>query len=174
MRANRQNILQALALAVLACAIGTNSVAQERVWATYSNPRFGTTADYPADVFTVRNRPPDNGGGQGFRSADGGAELLIYGSYNAENDTPASYLAKYVDLEGAVVSYRRVTTRFYIVSGKRGPSIFYDRCNFPPASDGVINCLSLTYPARDKAAWDAIVTRLSASLRASQVIEPRR
>ncbi len=25
-------------------------------WATYSNPRFGTTADYPADLFAVQLR----------------------------------------------------------------------------------------------------------------------
>jgi hypothetical protein len=24
-------------------------------WATYSNPRFGTTADYPADLFAVQD-----------------------------------------------------------------------------------------------------------------------
>ena len=145
--------------------------AQER-WATYANPRFGTMADYPADLFTVRDPPPENGDGQSFRTADGRAQLSIYGTRNAEADTPQSYVKKNVDPQGA--SYKRVTKRFYIVSGIREGSIFYDRCNFPPVPEGVIDCFSLTYAAQEKAAWDPIVTRLSNSLRAGRGIEPRR
>jgi hypothetical protein len=41
-----------IAIVTLTFASICASVAKER-WATYSNPRFGTTADYPADLFTV-------------------------------------------------------------------------------------------------------------------------
>ena len=59
-------------------------------WATYAKPRFGTAADYPADLFTVQDPPPENGDGATFRTANRRGQLAIYGAYNVENDTPAS------------------------------------------------------------------------------------
>jgi hypothetical protein len=47
-----------IAIVTLTFASICASVAKER-WAIYSNPRFGTTADYPADLFTVLDPPPD-------------------------------------------------------------------------------------------------------------------
>ena len=139
--------------------------AQER-WATYSNPRFGTTADYPAHLFTQRDRPPENSDGQGFRTADERAYLGVYGAHNAENDTPQSYVDKYIDPDG--VSFKRVTGQFFIVSGTRKGAIFYQRCNFSTGSGGIVGCFNLTYPAGEKAAWDPIVTRIGRSLRAGR------
>lgn len=162
------------ALLLLSAAAAAPSCAEDGGWATYRNARFGTTADYPAHLFGVRDIPPANGDGQGFRTVDGRATLLIYGARNAENHTPASYLVKFVDLVGVTVSYRRVTDRFYAVSGLRGESIFYERCNFAPGPDGIIDCIGITYPAEDKATWDPIVARLGASLRAGRGLEPRR
>ncbi len=135
----------------------------EHRWATYANPRFGTIADYPADLFTVQDPPPENGDGASFRTADGRAQLSIYGAYNVENDTPQSYVAKNDEFQSA--TYKRVTSEFYAVSGTSGTDIYYDRCNFPPHNDDVLNCLHATYPAAEKAFWDPIVTRISKSLR---------
>ena len=151
-----------LAFAIGLCAWIGATVAQER-WATYSNPRFGTTADYPADLFTVQDPPPENGDGQGFRTADGRAQLSIFGGYNVEHDTPQSYVARNDEFESA--SFKRVTSDFYAVSGTRDAAIYYDRCNFPPGNDDILNCIHITYPAAEKSAWDGIVTRISQSLR---------
>ncbi len=161
----------AAVMAVLGAA--APALAEDGAWSTYRNARFGTTADYPAQLFVVRDVPPANGDGQGFRTEDGRATLLIYGARNAENHTPASYLAKYVDLEGVAVSYRRVTGRFYVVSGMRGENVFYERCNFAPVPHGIIDCIGITYPADEKEMWDPVVARLGASLRAGRGIEPR-
>jgi hypothetical protein len=148
------------------------ALAQER-WVTYANPRFGTTADYPAHLFTQRDQLPTNGDGQSFRTADGRARMTIYGTRNVEDDTPESYLSKFFDLKGAAVTMRRVTATFYALSGTRGGDIFYNRCNFPTAPEDIIDCLTITYPTKEKAAWDAVVTRLSRSLRAGRGLEPR-
>lgn len=162
----------AVTIAIGVYASSTAMWAQER-WATYANPRFGTTADYPADLFTLRDPPPENGDGQSFRTADGRARLSIYGAHNADGDTPQSYVDKYVDLQGAVVSLKRVTARFYVVSGTRERSIFYERCNFPSVADGIVDCLTVTYPPQEKTAWDPVVTRLSRSLRAGRGVGRR-
>lgn len=169
-----RGFLPALLAALLLSASGAPASAEEGGWITYRNARFGTTADYPAHLFSVRDVPPANGDGQAFRTEDGRATLLIYGARNAENETPGSYLAKYVDLEGVTVSYRRVTDRFYAVSGLRGENIFYERCNFAPVPQGIIDCIGISYPADEKTMWDPIVARLGASLRAGRGLEPRR
>ena len=154
----------ALAFAIGICASINVAAAQEK-WATYMNPRFGTTVDYPGRIFTDRDPPPENGDGQSFHSSDGRAQLLVYGAYNAEGDTPQRYLEKLAN-EG--VSYRRTTARTYVVSGTRKDQLFYERCNFQSGGGDIIVCLSVTYPAQEKTAWDPIVTRLSNSLRAGR------
>ncbi len=115
---------------------------------------------------TVQDAPPENGDGASFRTADGRAHLSIYGAYNVENDTPQSYVANIDGFEGA--TYKRVTPQFYAVSGASGADIYYERCNFPPHNDDILNCFHITYPAREKALWDPIVTRISKSLRSGQ------
>jgi hypothetical protein len=132
-------------------------------WRTYANARFGTAIEYPAGIFSTREPPPENGDGQAFRSADGRARLLVYGANNVENDTPQSYVDKYVDPKG--VSFRRVTRDFFAVSGVREGAIFYQRCNFAPPPGDTIHCFMVTYPSDRKATWNPIVGRLSRTLR---------
>lgn len=134
-------------------------------WTSYTNARFGAKADYPARRFSVRDRPPDNGDGQTFRTPDGRAELTIYGAHNVQQDTPQSYVENYVNHAG--ISLKRITARFFVVSGTRDGKIFYQRCNFPTARDGIVHCFNLTYPAGEKD-WDAIVTRIGSSLSAGR------
>jgi hypothetical protein len=151
-------------LLALACAAG----AQTR-WTTYANARFGTTADYPADLFTRRDPEPENGDGVRLSTADGRATLIISGHYNSENDTTASYYDSIVDKAG--VTYKRITATSYVASGQRGADIFYERCNFRRGDRATVDCFELTYPAREKQRWDAIVSRISRSLRAGKGID---
>lgn len=151
------------ALAIL-LAVGFCTIASaQQKWATYVNERFGAAADYPSDLFSQTDPPPDNGDGQTFRTTDGEAELSIYGSNNIDNDTPESYLTKYANRED--VDFKRVTARFYAISGRRGDKIFYERCNFPPRA-GSLGCFHIEYPAAQKAVWDKVIARISHSLRA--------
>ncbi|HVZ13580.1 MAG TPA: hypothetical protein VG894_03880 [Bauldia sp.] len=144
------------------------AAAQTR-WTTYANARFGTTADYPADLFTRRDPEPENGDGVRLHSADGRATLTIFGHYNSENDTPARYYESIVDKTG--VTYKTIAKTYYVASGQRGADIFYERCNFRPGDRATVDCFELTYPARDKKMWDAIVARISKSLRAGKGVD---
>lgn len=159
-----RTLLALLALLALAPAAS----AQTR-WATYANARFGTTADYPADLFTRRDPEPENGDGVRLHTADGRATLIIYGHYNSENDTPARYFDRIVDKTG--VTYRHVTRTSYVASGRRGADIFYERCNFRRGDRATVDCFELTYPANEKKRWDAIVARISKSLRTGKGID---
>ena len=138
-------------------------------WTTYSNARFGTLVDYPADLFSERDPAPTNNDGRTFRSRDGRARLSVYGAHNVEADTPQAYLDKYGD--GAEPSFRRVTAQFYALSGRRGDEIYYQRCNFAGREDGTIHCVDISYPQADKAKFDPIVERISRSLRQQRPAE---
>jgi len=120
------------------------ALAEER-WATYLNPRFGAAADYPADLFTVKDAPPENGDGQTFHTADGRAELAIYGGYNIDGERPEAYVSHNVNLSD--VTYKKIGSDFYAVSGARGANIYYERCNFP--NRDVLSCFYVSYPATD-------------------------
>jgi hypothetical protein len=149
-------------------ALAPAASAQMR-WATYANARFGTTADYPADLFVRRDPEPENGDGVRMHTADGRATLTISGHYNSENDTPQRYYETIVDKTG--VTYRHITRTFYVASGQRGGDIVYERCNFRPGDRATVDCFEITYPAREKKSWDAIVTRIGRSLRAGKGID---
>jgi hypothetical protein len=58
------------------------------------------------------------------------------------------------------VTYKNIGADFYAVS--RGATIYYERC-FPNMD--VLSCFYVSYPAAEKAKWDAIVTRIGQSLR---------
>lgn len=132
-------------------------------WRTYANDRFGTTVDYP-DLFSRRDRPPDNSDGQGFRTADGRAELKVYGFFNVETKSPAELMA--ADRQpGTTYSYAAATGRGFAQSGVRGDWILYSRCAMSDRSDDIVGCVTLEYPRADASRWDAVVTRISRSLR---------
>ena len=103
------------AAAPVASSAPVEVTASPEGWTAYTNPRFGTSADYPAGIFSERDPAPENGDGQSFHSRDNRARLSIYGTYNVEADTPQSYVDKYVDQQG--VTFRRVTKNFYVISG---------------------------------------------------------
>lgn len=151
-------------MAILACAMPQEAVAQSDGWKTYVNPRFGTRADYPANIFTVAKRAPDNGDGQTFTTVDGRAEISIYGSYNSADDTPRSYVDNYIKPDGPL-DYERVTDSFFVASSGRGNMIRYTRCNFTKGNPGTIRCFMIAYPGAEKERWDAIVARIGNSLR---------
>jgi hypothetical protein len=69
----------------------------------------------PADLFTVKDAPPENGDGQTFHTADGRAELAIYGGYNIDGERPEAYVSHNVNLSD--VTYKKIGSDFYAVSG---------------------------------------------------------
>ena len=169
--ARAQHLAATAPTATTAPAAPVADAAGPEAWTAYVNPRFGTTVDFPAGIFSQRDPAPENGDGQTFRSADGRAQLSVYGTHNIEGDTPQSYVDKYVDRQG--VTFRRVTATFFAISGIRDGAIFYQRCNFPAAPGDIIDCMNVSYPTDQKSAWNPIVGRLGRSLRAGQGIEAR-
>ena len=133
--------------------------AQPMQWETYRITSTGTSVDIPSSIFSEQMGRPAQGEGQQFRSADGRAELIVQATTIGSNVSPAAFLASQHPPEH--LQYKRITPRFFAVSGYKGDKVWYDRCNF---SNGSVHCVLINYPAREERAWDGIVTRISPSL----------
>jgi hypothetical protein len=129
-------------------------------WQRYTHPESGLTVDIPVGIFDRDAGPAENGPGRKFVTSDGRANLTVQTLRNARGDSPAAFLAAKGPPPGIV--YRRVARNFFVVSSFRDDMIWYNRCNFVR---GAANCVLINYPAREKARWDGVVTRISRSLK---------
>jgi hypothetical protein len=126
----------------------------------YTNPRYGFTALWPAS-FSAQP-PPADGDGQEWAGPGGQVLLSAYGANNVFGYSPkqdeaavASRLSKvYANINGNVVT----------VSGYKdnGQTIVYER---DVVGRGAIDTLYWSYPAHQKARWDAAVTRTALTFR---------
>ncbi|WP_024337193.1 hypothetical protein [Bradyrhizobium japonicum] len=136
------------------------SGARAESWTTYRIAETGTSVDIPASVFTDIVGKPDGYGLQ-FRTSDGRADLTVQAISNRSRLSPATFLAGKNPPSGII--YKRITPSFFVVSSVKRDKIWYNRCNF---SRGYVHCVLINYPAAEKRRWDAVVTRISRSLRA--------
>jgi hypothetical protein len=153
-------------LAAILLVVAALEPAASESWRTYRNARFGTSASYPADVFTPGEEPA-NGDGLTFTSPDG-ARLLIFGQNNALGETPSSFQKRLVSEapnDYSSVTYRKLDARSVTLSGLRGDMVYYERYVFsvPP---GTIHAAIITYPVALKGRFDPLVSRISRSLTA--------
>ena len=133
-------------------------------WNGFADERYGTRVQYP-NRFSIREGRPVLGPGKRLVTPDRRAEIEIYSLPNGIHHTPQSYLAAKMSIDPKTLHYKRVTSRFFVLSAARRGKIYYTRCNFSRSSGGPVHCVYLGYPQSEKRAWDNIVTRVSLSLR---------
>jgi hypothetical protein len=133
-------------------------------WRIFVVPDFGTSIQYPASIFAPAGEP-EIGTGQRFERADGRAELSIYSRPNENGENPTTYLKHHLRMERSALDYVRITRSFFAISLEREGVILYSRCNFSSRARRVVHCFDLKYPQEEKRTWDAVVTRISLSLR---------
>jgi hypothetical protein len=129
---------------------------------------FGTEVDYPAGIFTMEAGSPPRGIGRVLQSSDGEARFMVYVEENEAHQSPAVFVRSNLSMPNFQIDYRRITDHFFAVSGVKDGRSFYSRCNFSHGTHGRMHCIFLSYSAREKRAWDNIVTRISLSLRESR------
>ena len=154
-------------LALILISASSSTAAQpggDLRWRSYEDSRTGTTVDYPQGLFTVDDGVTERGIGRVFKTDDGRATFSAYMLENEEGDSPSTYLRKFLMVDPITIDYRRVTDRFFAVSGVQDGKVYYSRCNFRRR----MHCIYMSYPAAEARDWDGIVTRVSLSLRASR------
>src|SRR5690242_7004639 len=133
-------------------------------WRPFSDPSSGTRVDYPANIFSVEEGAFEMAPGQRFGTADGRAHFAVFTMKAEKSGSPAAFVARNLQVPRAALDYRRVSAKFFALSGIHEGQIYYVRCN--SGSDrSVLLCIYLIYPAAEKRAWDPIVTRISRTLR---------
>jgi hypothetical protein len=152
----------ALAGALLLIA---SSPAWTQSFRTYVNARFGTTAEVPAAW--KPDPPPANGDGRVFRSPDGRASISVYGSLQASESIEEEMRTYEEPQSGEKITYHWRGPHAVVVSGTRGHTIFYAK-HVLGCADRVWNHVLIEYPAREKAAYDLLVTRVAGSLRSGR------
>ncbi len=130
--------------------------AQRAVYKTYTNARYGYSITYPAHLLTPQGEA-DNGDGQAFLSKDGSAEMRVYGSHDLGGGLAESYRQAQ---EGREVSYKTMKGNWFVVSGRTGGKIFYQKTMHKA---GVLKTFSIEYDESRKATYDAITSRIARS-----------
>jgi hypothetical protein len=89
----------------------------------------------------------------------------MYSIPNAYALSPAAFMRSKFAASRSSLTYDRVARNFFAISTRRGGLIAYLRCNFSANAGGALHCVELRYPESEKRSWDAIVTRISRSVR---------
>jgi hypothetical protein len=144
-------------------ATSTRETSTRETWKTFFNDRYGTSIEYPSRF--KPGRPPDNNDGLSF-TADDGAELAVWGSFNAlEHDVAGLEAFLREDpKEGEQITYRAAGKNWLVLSGTRRDRVFYKRHQFSHKGE-VVNAFEISYPAALAATYDPIVTRIAKSLK---------
>jgi hypothetical protein len=151
--------LQGLVAAVWISSLPGLAAAESTAWQSYVVPETGAKVDIPVGIFSEDAGQPDAGYGRRFLTSDRRANLTVQSIPNAAHDSPAVFLAKKNPPSDIV--YKRVTSRFFVVSSIRNGKIWYNRCN---RAARYMQCVLINYPAAEKRQWDGVVTRISNSL----------
>jgi hypothetical protein len=156
-RAMQSKLRLALFILVLLIAAATASLAADK---TYVNPRFGTTITYPDAIFTKVEPDSVNGSGRKWSAPDD-ASLAIWGQNNTLDFTPES-IADFIAKEIDEVTYRKVGSRWMVVSGFDNGAVVYHRAEF--GSGGVIHSMELRYATDLRQRYDRLAGIIADSL----------
>lgn len=159
-------ILSRLVVAIPATvALSVAGAATAGDWSRYDNARFAYAIDIPPEFSEVEEAANSDGGVS--RSADGTAELRVWGGYLVVGDFK-SEVADSIRSdkgEGWDISYDRRTTRSASWSGSKDGRVFYARA-MKGCDDAAIH-FRLEYDRSDLESYDEIVGRLVKSLHAA-------
>jgi hypothetical protein len=152
-----------IALVSIALAVGIANASAADSWQSYTNERFGATADLPTGW--TAGEPPANGDGLAFTSPNGEATEIVAGGLAGTESIAQDFQIYSSPDDGETITYKKVGKHSIVVSGTAGDRIFY-RKSILACRDQVWDTISLEYPAAKKADYDAIVTHVAKSLRA--------
>ena len=127
-------------------------------WSTYRNPKFGFQLSYPGGLFVTPADKPASENGSVWTSNDGAARLLATATANETNETIESY-KEFVLREtyaGAEVGYAPIKNNWFVLSGRKGDMIFYERITFVCGGKFIYGW-QMNYPVGQRRKYDAIV-----------------
>ena len=156
--------------AIAACALGLvvsmpETTHAERLrlkdWSTLGSERFGFLIAYPGNIFA----PRENGDaveGHVLVSRDGAARLVVAAFENDSQSTLDDYRQQLLaeNYTGAKIDYAPVKDKWFVLSGTRGDTHFYERVSFT-CGGKLINSWALLYPANARSTYDRVVEAIA-------------
>jgi hypothetical protein len=146
-------------------------------WFRYINLRFGLAIDIPTTGY--KYEIPVNGSGLTLTPPDRTTVITIYAHWvvnvvdSANNDVRRS-VARLFDnaisetlQKGGAVEYSTKKDDFYVVSGRFGKNMFYERLVISATCPAIFNSFRIFHPAFLERTLDPLVTRMSNSLAAT-------
>ena len=161
----KRTVFYLILVSALTCAGfalgGPGDGIDRHIWKTYTNVRFQYHICYPTDLMVPQGEP-DNGDGQKFLAHDG-AELIVYGSNNAMDQSLKKVLA---DTESNLagpsgkVTYKKLKANWFVVSGQNGQTVFYSKVLYNNHDDQ-FKSFELTYDRAGSALYEPVIARLA-------------
>ena len=134
-------------------------------WAVYQDDTEKCHLDYASSVFALGKKDEEDF--QRFSGPNKDIYFRVAGLPNDEGLSPKEIRAEYVKNRGkSEIVYERTRTDFLVLSGIRDQKIFYSKIAVSPNTKNIC-VLHIVYPQNAKRAFDAIVTRMSRSLKAT-------
>ena len=152
------------AFAAWAMAVSPVGAAAWR-WALETEPDLGLSYSYPPDVFL-----PIEGDGKPyfhyFASASSEAKFLVGGWNNTTGQSPAGFKQWLTENVGGYdeLTYRPRGRSWFVLSGYRGDSIYYEKVMFS-CGGSLVNVFAITYPVEQRDLYDPIVERMEDTFR---------
>lgn len=149
----------------IAFAVMISPAFAEEGWKHFENARFGFSIDVPAGF--IESDPPANSDGATFTSPDASAELRVWGAYLVDTTLrkDAAQRRQWEADAGWKISYAPLKKGWFIYSGTKGQRIVYAK-GVSACGGDVALYFRIEYPKPEKIHYDALVTRLSHSLKA--------
>ena len=141
---------------------GAVDYAGDHDWTYYYNDRYGTSIEYPADIF-VPQAPPTNNDGRQFVSRDGRSGFHVFAQYNALQMSLAELYSEDQTRTDEEVVFQELWSgsNGFVVSGLRASEVFYRETML--SGDGLIEVFEVTYSYDLVDAFDPILERMSYS-----------
>jgi hypothetical protein len=157
-------VIALAAAAMLVASLVAGPAAAQKVWKTYTNERFGTSIEYPADKFIPQ--PAANEDGLRFISTDG-AEFTVSAINNVLDQNLAALATAAMRNRplDERITHRDRGANSITLSGTKADVLFYER-HLLSHRGKIINEFEILYPARLRGAYEPIVRRMSKSFRA--------
>jgi len=132
----------------------------QAVYTKYCNARYNFCVEYPVN-FGIEPAPTNNDG-RVFYDGEG-YFMRVYGSYNALEHSLNDEM-KYEEKEFDVVTYKTSKKNWYVLSGYKDDNIIYIKTYMSP-NKSIFYHLRISYPAKFKTEYNAIVSKASKSFK---------
>lgn len=152
-----RSLFRAAAILAAVVAAQPSSANKFSKYTTVQHPGLGFSIAYPSGVFEPDQGPASHLG-KVFVSPDGKAKLLVGAFDNGAATSLAAYRSFLLEenYAGALIDYAPVRKRWFVLSGERNGTTFYERVSFT-CGGRIINSWAMLYPSAEKAFYDRVV-----------------